>query len=110
MYGGSAITELAALGAAVGESLVAADLAALVSQKRVARLRNVSSAGSLSSMTGGAPLLASAQIVVAVICHQFFVELSACQHWNDESLPCIVSNPTIVTPQHSDQNSSNCLS
>ena len=54
MYGGSAITELGALGAAVGESLVAADLAALVSQKRVARLRNVSSGGSLSSMTGAA--------------------------------------------------------
>ncbi len=53
MYGGgSAITELAALGAAVGESLVAADLAALVSQKRVSRLRNVGSGGSLSSMTG----------------------------------------------------------
>ena len=52
MYGASAITELAALGAAVGESLVAADLAALVSQKRVARLRNVGSGGSLSSLTG----------------------------------------------------------
>ena len=52
VYGHSAATELAALGGAVGESLVAADLASLVSHKRTARSK--SSSGALSALPGPA--------------------------------------------------------
>lgn len=52
MYGHTAATELAALGGAVGESLVAADLASLVSHKRTARGR--SSSAALAALAGPA--------------------------------------------------------
>lgn len=51
IYEPSAVAELAALGGAVGESLVAADLAALVSHKRTARMRGVASFASIAALT-----------------------------------------------------------
>lgn len=51
IYEPSAAAELAALGGAVGESLVAADLAALVSHKRTARMRSVASLASMAVLT-----------------------------------------------------------